>query len=281
MSQWSLKALPDLTDKEFDQWSKLLEDRTGINFERHRRILQNGLTQRISELQSSGYAEYFKQVRGGIHGAAEWEALLKTLTVKETRFFRDPDALSFFKKFLLGYVPKLKSNSLEIWSAACSTGEEPYSLAMIANDVLDSLHNDKFLGVTATDICMSTLSIARQGVYTKRKLDVVGARSKLQYFDEHEQFYAVKPELKSRICFVQANLVQGQALPLSDLDVIFCQNVLIYFTKEKQYSVLDNLVKRLKPGGVLIIGMAEAQGWSNPTVKKINNDKVQAYEKLA
>jgi chemotaxis methyl-accepting protein methylase len=80
---------------------------------------------------------------------------------------------------------------------------------------------------------------------------------------------------------VQANLVQDDALPLKDLDVVYCQNVLIYFKKERQYKVLNSLVDRMRPGGVLIVGMAEAQGWVNSAVKKINNDKVQAYQKVA
>ncbi len=281
MSQWSLNALPDLTDEEFGDWQALLEERTGITFDRHRRILQNGLTQRLREIQVDSYRDYFRQVRAGVHGAAEWEALLKTLTVKETRFYRDPDAYLFLKEFLLEYIPKQNPASLEIWSAACSTGEEPYSLAMLANDVLISLQSDKFFGVTATDICMSTLSIARQGAYNKRKLDALGERFKKQYFDEHEQFFTVKESLKQRVCFVQANLVQDSALPINDLDVVYCQNVLIYFKKARQYAVLDSLVNRMRLGGVLIIGMAEAQGWVNPAVKKINNDKVQAYQKVA
>ncbi|MCK5880418.1 MAG: protein-glutamate O-methyltransferase CheR [Sinobacterium sp.] len=281
MSQWAFNTLPDLSDDEFREWQLLLEERTGITFDRHRRILQNGLTQRLREIHVDSYHDYFLQVRSGVHGAVEWEALLKTLTVKETRFFRDPDAYLFLKKFLLEYVPKQTSASLEIWSAACSTGEEAYSLAMLANDVLASMQSDKFFGVTATDICMSTLSVARQGVYTKRKLDVLGDRSKKQYFDELEQSFSVKESLKQRVCFVQANLVQESALPISNLDVVYCQNVLIYFKKSRQYAVLDSLVDRMRTGGVLIIGMAEAQGWVNPAVKKINNDKVQAYQKVA
>jgi len=281
MSQWTLNALPDLSDEEFEEWQALLESRTGINFNRHRRILQNGLTQRIREVNCPTYRDYYRQVRAGVQGAAEWEALLKTLTVKETRFFRDPDALRFLKKFLIDYIPKHKGSSLEIWSAACSTGEEAYSLAMIVNDIMEGLGSDKFFGVTASDICMSTLSIARQGVYTKRKLDILGARSKQKYFDEHEQYFTVKQSLKERVCFVQANLVQAEALPLKELDVIFCQNVLIYFSRESQFKVLDDLASRLRKGGIMIIGMAEAQGWENQQVQKINNEKVQAYIKVA
>jgi chemotaxis protein methyltransferase CheR/type IV pilus assembly protein PilK len=152
---------------------------------------------------------------------------------------------------------------------------------MLANDVLRSLQSDKYYGVTATDICMSTLSTARQGIFTKRKLDILGQRSKEQYFDEQAGSFVIKDGIKKRVCFVQANLVHDDALPLKNLDVVYCQNVLIYFKKERQYKVLNSLVDRMRPGGVLIVGMAEAQGWDNSAVKKINNDKVQAYQKVA
>lgn len=281
MSPWTLNALPDLSDEEFAEWQALLEERTGITFDRHRSILQNGLAQRLREIKLGSYREYLRQIRVGAQGAAEWEALLRTLTVKETRFFRDTDAYLFLKRFLMKYIPLQASNSLEIWSAACSTGEEPYSLAMLTSDVIESLQSDKYYGVTATDICMSTLSTARQGSFAKRKLDVLGLRSKTKYFHEQDDCYTIKDVIKQRVCFVQANLVHDEALPISNLDVIYCQNVLIYFKKQRQYKVLDSLVDRIKPGGLLVVGMAEAQGWVNPAVKKINDDKVQAYQKVA
>jgi chemotaxis methyl-accepting protein methylase len=87
MSLWTLNALPDLSDEEFAEWQVLLEERTGISFDRHRSILQNGLGQRLREINIASYREYLRQIRVGAQGAAEWEALLKTLTVKETRFF--------------------------------------------------------------------------------------------------------------------------------------------------------------------------------------------------
>ena len=91
----------------------------------------------------------------------------------------------------------------------------------------------------------------------------------------------MKPAIKSRVCFVQANLVQMDSLPIADLDVIFCHNVLIYFSKSVQYEVLDNLVKRLRVGGVLVIGSAEAQGWRNSQAQRIDNDAVQAFQRCA
>jgi chemotaxis protein methyltransferase CheR/type IV pilus assembly protein PilK len=106
MSLWTLNALPDLSDEEFAEWQALLEERTGISFDRHRSILQNGLGQRLREIKLGSYREYLRQIRVGVQGAAEWEALLKTLTVKETRFFRDPDAYLFLKRFFAGICAK-------------------------------------------------------------------------------------------------------------------------------------------------------------------------------
>ena len=116
---WSYKKLADLSDLQYQQWLALLEQRTGISFERHRLILQTGLSQRMREVECDDYDDYYQQVFNDKSAAVEWSALLKTLTVKETRFFRDEDAISFVKSYML---EKLQTDqnlgSLEIWSVA-------------------------------------------------------------------------------------------------------------------------------------------------------------------
>ena len=279
MANWQINQLPKLSEQEFSDWQLLLERRTGINFDKHKHMLNTGLSQRLIELGIKSYREYYLQVSSGARGAAEWQALLKNLTIKETRFFRDPDAFLFVKEFLLDYLPSHNAESLEIWSAACSTGEEAYSLAITAHQCLRSLKQQKYFGVTATDICLSTLSQAKRGQYAKRKLEVIDDEMKAEFFEQKDSRYYINQQLKSRVCFVQANLVDLQQLPVRNMDVIFCHNVLIYFTKQVQFSVLDELVTRLCPGGVLIIGSAEAQGWQNSAVKKIEHEAVQAFLK--
>ena len=279
---WAFNALPALTEQEFLFWQNILEERTGISFERHKVILQTGLGQRMREINCASYDEYYQKVFVEKGGAIEWEALLRTLTVKETRFFRDEDAFEFVRKFLFKRMLSRDSGkSLEIWSVASSTGEEPYSLAMLANDCIDGLGSEKFFGVTATDICQASLAEARRGFYPERRLEFVQAPMIERYFSKAESGYQISSQLKERVCFVQANIIELDTLPLSKMDIVYCQNVLIYFKTDVRNKVLDELVKRLKPNGVLILGMGEGVGWSNDRVMRLKNSAVQAYQCVA
>lgn len=283
MSTWQPLLLPDLDSEQIGQWLSLLEERTGISFEKHQRILQAGLKQRMQELSVESYADYHIMVTEGKQAAAEWAALLRTLTVKETRFYRDPDALEFLRKYLHKILAANDDNSsLEVWSVASSTGEEPYTLAMVVSDVLRSLRLHKYFGITATDICLSSLSIARKGIYPNQRLFTLQPHQQQLYFKSvNERESAVVDNLKERVCFVRANIIDLQDLPVSNMDIIYCQNVLIYFKHWRQEAVLDELVNRLKPNGLLIVGMGEAINWENSQVARVKHDHVQAYIKVA
>lgn len=280
---WTFSTLPELSDEEFQEWQQLLEERTGISFEKHKQILQTGLVQRMQEISIKSYREYYNTVTFKKGWALEWAALLRTLTVKETRFWRDPDALEFLKKYIFKLLSSGKhQGSLNIWSVASSTGEEPYTLAMIANDCIEGLKLDKYFGVTATDICLTSLSTARKGVYPSRRLELLDKRLRERYFDVQEGNKSVVVRwLRDRMCFVQGNIIDLGDLPIANMDVVYCQNVLIYFKKWRQQAVLDELVERMKPEGVLIVGMGEATGWHNPKVTKVKEDTVQAFIKVA
>lgn len=273
-----------LSDQEFARWQLLLEERTGISFENHRKILQTGLIQRMREIACTDFDEYYNTICYAKGGASEWAALLKTLTVKETRFWRDEDALAFLQQQLKQRFAELEDNaSIAIWSAACSTGEEPYSIAMICNDLVQELNlSSTQYGIMATDICLASLAYARKGLYPKRRLEVLNKEQKQHFFSPADRnHYLVSHELKDRICFAHANLVELEGVPINEMDIIYCQNVLIYFKPARQKQVLDQLAQRLKPNGLLIIGMGEALSWQNKQVKRIKHDRVQAFLKQA
>lgn len=280
---WTYNTLPDLTEEEFFEWRNLLEDRTGISFEKHKQILQTGLGQRMQEVGCKSYREYYNNVKFAQGGDLEWTALLRTLTVKETRFLRDEDAVEFVKAYIFKQLVSGKhQGSLEIWSVASSTGEEPYTLAMTANDCIEGLGIEKYFGVTATDICMSSLAIARKGAYHNRRLETLNKNLQDRYFEPsgNDRSSVVK-WLRRRVCFVQANIIDLGDLPVSNMDVVYCQNVLIYFKRWRQHAVLDELVERLKPEGLLVVGMGEGAGWNNKKVVRVKDDAVQAYIKTA
>lgn len=280
---WTYNTLPNLTEEEFCEWRNLLEERTGISFGKHKRILQTGIGQRMQEVGCKSYRDYYNNIKFAKGGELEWTALLRTLTVKETRFLRDADAIKYLQSYLFKQLVSGKHNgSLEIWSVASSTGEEPYTLAMTANDCIEGLGIEKYFGVTATDICLSSLATARKGSYHNRRLETLSKDLQDRYFESSgKDRSTVVKWLRQRVCFVQANIIDMGDLPVNNMDIIYCQNVLVYFKRWRQKAVLDELVERLKPEGLLVVGMGEGSGWVNNKVVRVKDDSVQAYIKTA
>ena len=283
MSTWSFQATPELSDEQYARWQSLLEERTGICFLQHKSILQKGLSQRMREVGANDYEQYFQQVSAVPEGVVEWTQLVDRVSVKETSFFRDQHSYDAVRNFLLARLDQLDSPdvySLDLWSVGCSTGEEAYSLAMMANDVIDYLAAKCFLGVMATDISQTALMMARLGCYSKRKLDGLPLALKNKYFvrgSKHE--YQIAPSLRQRLCFVQGNMLELEAAPKLAMDVIYCQNVLVYFHRDRQWQVLNALTEHLKPGGLLMIGPGEVMAWQHPKMQRSGDEKVQAYIK--
>jgi chemotaxis protein methyltransferase CheR/type IV pilus assembly protein PilK len=281
MSTWSYQAPPELSDEQYARWQTLLEERTGICFLQHKSIMQKGLSQRMREVGVDDYEQYFQQISAVPEGAVEWMRLVDRISVKETSFYREPHSYQVLRSYLLKRVDHnvgADNAFLDLWSVGCSTGEEAYSLAMTANDAIDFLGADVFLGVMATDISQSALAAARQGRYASRKLSGLPLAITQKYFVRRsEQEFEVVDRLRQRMNFVQGNLLNLAALPKMDMDVIFCQNVLVYFRRERQRQVLDNLVRHLKPGGMLIVGPGEVVGWRHTQMQRTADEYVQAY----
>ena len=286
MSSWSYQAPQELSDEQYTRWKNLLETRTGICFSQHKSILQKGLSMRMREIGSKDYEEYFQQVSRVPSGNVEWTQLVDRITVKETSFYRDSHSYSAVRNYLLSLYESEKkagdSDTLELWSVGCSTGEEAYSLAMLANEVLDYVCANSFLGVMATDISQSALAVGRAGKYSERKVNDLAPALKHKYFKAlNDENYQVVASLRQRIAFVQGNLLELDKTPLLAMDVIYCQNVLVYFRRELQWQVLNTLTQHLKPGGMLIIGPGEVVGWQHSQMQRYNDTVVQAYIKMS
>lgn len=281
MSAWSYQSPPELTDEQYARWQELLEQRTGICFLQHKSILQKGLSQRMREVGADNYEQYFEQVRAIPQGAVEWTQLVDRISVKETSFFREPHSYSVYSTFLrqrLSRQNQQQDYTLDIWSVGCSTGEEPYSLAMAAGEIIDELEAKAFLGVIATDISQSALLAARKGIYSARKVEALPEALREKYFIKlNDKDYEANATLKQQLCFVQGNLLELQDIPSLEMDVIFCQNVLVYFRQERKRLVLNELVKHLKPGGLLMLGPGEVIGWQHPHMKRTADEAVLAY----
>lgn len=271
----------ELSPSQFQQWQELLEQRTGIDLSQHPSILAAGLKRSMQASGADSFDSYFRQVTEGPAALAAWSKLVDYLSITETSFFRQSEAMALARDYLLERLaaPDRQEPSFDIWSAGCATGEEAYSLAMIANEVIQHLRIKTYLGIVASDINAAALASARRGVYASRRLERVPKALRHKYFvdtDEPNKSRIID-SLKQQICFVQNNLLALEQAPLMPMDLIYCQNLLVYFRRPRIHQLLDEMVKRLKPGGLLIVGPGEAAQWQNPAVVKVERAGVQAF----
>ncbi len=277
---WSLQAAPDLTDQQFDQWSKLLEERAGICLSDQQRVfLQTQVSMRMRELGHSDYSQYYNRVVDGVSGLMEWSVLIDRLVVKETSFFRHKASIDFVRNDLMARINNNQvDGSFDVWSVGCSSGEEPYSLSMILNDSYEYARKEPYYGIIASDISRAALAIAKTGIYPQRKVEMMDPHYRQRYFSQLENGrYQISQNLKERVCFNHANVLNVSEMPTIKLDIIFCQNLLIYFRRWLRHEIMNAFVERLKPGGVIVVGLGEVVDWVHRDVTRVAIDEVQAY----
>ncbi|MFL0800216.1 MAG: protein-glutamate O-methyltransferase CheR [Agarilytica sp.] len=278
---WSLQAAPDLTDQQFEQWSKLLEDRAGICLgEAQRVFLQTQVAMRMRELGHEDYTQYYNRVVDGVSGIMEWAVLIDRLVVKETSFFRHKPSITFVQNYLQSQINNQNLDGpFDIWSVGCSSGEEPYTLAMMMNETFELARLEPYFGIIASDISRAALTIAKSGIYPQRKVELVDAPVRQRYFSPLEKNrYQISREIMERVCFNQANVLNINEFPSIKLDVVFCQNLLIYFRRWLRHEIMNAFVDRLKPGGILVCGLGEVVDWTHEKMERgAVADEVQVY----
>lgn len=277
---WSLRTLPELSLEQFARWCKLLEERTGMQLvPQHKALLESQISSRMRELNLEDYDRYYQQVTDGIAGMLEWNVIIDRIAVKETSFFRHRPSIEFVRHYL---QTKINNQSLpqsfDVWSVGCATGEEAYSLAMVINDCFELAALDPYYGITAFDLSVTALTGARKARYAKRKIEAVKAEEFKRYMKQTtDGNYEVVNRLRDRACFTQANILNHNNLPGVKVDVIFCQNLLVYFRRWLRRDILNALVDHLKPGGILVTGLGEVIEWDHPKMQRVTADEVQAY----
>ena len=277
---WSLRAIPDLTDPEFDDWSRLLEARAGIQLTRSQQsLLQSQLTIRMREIGYDSYRDYYSLVTDGLQGMLEWSILIDRVAVKETSFFRHRASFEYVRGYLQDKINNRRlGESFDVWSVGCSTGEESYSLAMVLNDCFELAQLDPYYGVTALDISSTALAKARLGRYPARAIEQMTDEEAKRYCIAcPDGSYEIVSKLRDRVCFTHGNILQVADMPTVPMDVVFCQNLLVYFRRWLRRDILNSLAQRLKPGGLMIVGLGEVVDWEHPQMERVGGDEVQAY----
>ena len=281
----SLSCFEQMDDVQFNHWTTLLEKRTGMHLPKERRsFLETSLGLRMREIGIKNFAAYYQYLQSEKNGKKEWLTLVDRLTVHETRFFRHQPSLDFLEEVILPSVFESEPDrkKLQIWSAGCSTGEEAYTLCMIINQFIKNLSQNShcYLAITGMDISIPALVTARKAVYDKYKIRHVPEHYLNDYFvKQGDGRYQIVEELKKRVCFVPFNIIDMKQTILEPMDIIFCQNVLIYFNRERRKQIIHQLVQRLKPGGFLVLGAGESLNRPHPELDKIDFPNSLAFQK--
>jgi chemotaxis protein methyltransferase CheR len=249
-------TIAKLTDPELDEIRTLIEQRSAILFDSSReRFFSTRIREHLEEKNLSSGTELLRLVRGS---SIEYEALLERLLTQETSFFRYPAVYEAVEKRILPEIQERKfwesPRALRIWSAGCSTGEEPYSIAITLCDALKFAEAWE-IEVLATDVSRRALRHAERGAYSRRSLGEVSLHQVETYFSATKHGYQVKPRIRRMISFAQMNLVES--VYVGKLDCIFCMNVLMYFSEERRLSILRRFYDALEPGGYFLLGHSE------------------------
>lgn len=265
-----------LKDDLFQKFRDLIYDASGIHFSSsNRSILESRLRERLRAAGTPTIEEYYERIR---KDEEELKVLLDSVTTNLTRFFRNTAHIETFQKFV---VPDLATHKRErgektvrIWSAGCSTGEEPYTLAMVA---LEYLPPSLSVEIVASDISLKSLMIAKEGYYNESRVQGVPENLLAKYFTRRDGGYQAEDRLKEVIRFDYHNLKNDSGL--RGLDVVFCRNVLIYFDEAAQKAAVNRFWDAMGPHSYLFIGHSESLFGMNTNFEFFRTDWACIYRK--
>lgn len=252
----------ELTESDFERFRTLINNASGIYFDRGKMdLLRYGLSERAEIIGAGELSDYYDFLTTDQHREEELRQLLSHLSVQETHFFRNLPQFDALRKYVIPEIARRKatgSRKLKFWSAGCSTGQEPYTIAMSVMDVLPDPQNWE-IQVLATDLNDHALEVAKKGWYPASKTTGLDRDHLNRYFIEKDNGYQVKDSLRDIVHFSRHNMVT-ESLPIQvfgTCDVVFCRNVIIYFTHQTAKHVIELFFDILNPGGYLFLGHSE------------------------
>jgi chemotaxis protein methyltransferase CheR len=250
-----------MTDAQFQRLAQIIKDRSGIHFpETKKYIVESRLSHRLGELELDDFDQYIAFLTMGPYQTEEFQEMFNRITINETSFFRNEPQLSVFEKQILPELLDARSGSkrIRIWSAACSTGEEPFTLAIILHRTLGIRLKDWTIEILGTDISERALNIANSGEYSSYAMRSTPELVKSRYFREKNGIWTLDEEIRRMVSFDLHNLRDTLAAKRHGRwDVIFCRNVMIYFDDEMKKRVIDMFGDLISPDGTLFIGHSE------------------------
>lgn len=267
-----------LTDDNFDKFRTLIYDASGIHFSNSNRpILESRLRERLRLAKLEKVEDYFSLIK---RDSEELKTFLDSITTNLTRFFRNQAHFDAMENYVLPELIQYKrakglERKIKVWSAGCSTGEEPYTIAMILKERLPA---DFSYDVTASDLSLKSLMTANQGFYPEARIQGIPDNYLAKYFNKVGEGFQVKDDIKARIKFDYHNLKFDSGL--RNLDIIFCRNVLIYFDEPAQKNVIDRFWTSMNNHAYLYIGHSESLFGMNTQFKFLKTDWAVLYSKI-
>jgi chemotaxis protein methyltransferase CheR len=280
-----LVAIPKMSDETYRLLREYIYQQTGIYFQDNKKYLLEGrLGKRLQVLALSSFEQYLQLVRYGTRRNEELRYFFDAITINETFFFRNEPQFEALEHTLVPTILAARSPGgrakLRIWSAASSSGEEAHTIAMIYLEKLRPKYPGLELEVIGTDINSSVLETARKGVYREYSVRNMPKSYLDKYFRAEDGRFAVRDEVKKCVRFEPMNLYDaGRMRQMTNFDIIFCCNVLIYFDAPSKIQVVSHLYDALNRGGYLFIGYAESLHGISTAFKLENFPKTVAYKK--
>lgn len=264
-----------ITDQEFTLFQRLIYQLAGISLSPVKKILLVGrLSKRLTHHGFETFGEYYHLLTSG-HHPNELQLFVDLLTTNETYFFREPQHFDYLRDEILCRHPV--GSQFRIWSGACSSGEEPYSMAMVLAEALPRAHWEVF----ATDISLTVLERARAGLYSLERTDGISPELLRKYclkgVRTQQGKLLIAPDLRGKVTFSQVNLT-ATINGVGSFDVIFLRNVMIYFDADTKRKVVHNMLPHLRPGGHFIVGHSESL---NGITEKLLSIRPTIYRKPA
>ncbi len=273
-----------MPDDMFNQLRNFIYSRTGIFFADNKKyLLESRVGRRLTALGLKSFREYFVTLMNGT-GAAEMPLLVNAITINETFFFRNEPQFDALERILVPELIEKKratgSNKIRIWSAASSTGEEPYTIALIIKEKLQPRYPTVRFEVVGTDINTQVLDVARRGVYKEYSIRNVPRNYMTKYFSQNGDKFILNDDVRRSVDFRQLNLFDKDAMRvMRDFDVVFAANVLIYFDFNSKQAVVSSIYNSLNKGGYFFVGYSETLYGLSQAFKPVHYDKAIAYRK--
>jgi chemotaxis protein methyltransferase CheR len=264
MEQYTSQAIKHtMTDDDFIRLSSFIQTELGIKMPYPKKVmLQCRLQKRLRDLNIPSFGEYLEYVFSNEGRKQEMVKMIDLVTTNKTDFFREPSHFDYMKDVVLPELCNLRQKRpIKIWSAACSSGEEPYTIAIIMQDYFENQSEIDF-EIFGTDISTRILEKAALGIYSAERIAGIPERILHKYFmrskNPENKTVRLVPEIRSRVAFQKMNLMDDSYDVKTEFDIIFCRNVLIYFDRETQHRVINKLVSRLRYDGYFFLGHSES-----------------------